>query len=103
MSFTRPRFGSLSVFTTTTVANALGCSRAARYAARVIPWIIFALVVVPVLVVGFVVTRRRTVAGERPANEAEAELAEQEFEEAEAYQAKWQEEDKARYHQERLP
>jgi hypothetical protein len=69
----------------------------------VIPWIIFALVVVPVLVVGFVVTRRRTVAGARPASEAEAELTEQEFEEAEAYQVKWQEEDKERYHQERLP
>ena len=68
-----------------------------------IPWIIFALVIVPVLVVGFVVTRRRTVAGERPTSEAEAELTEQEFEEAEAYQAKWQEEDKERYHQERLP
>jgi hypothetical protein len=67
----------------------------------VIPWIIFALVVVPLLVVGFVATRRRTVAGERSASEPE--LTEQEFEEAEAYQAKWQEENKERYHEERLP
>jgi hypothetical protein len=67
----------------------------------VIPWLIFGLVVVPLLVIGFLATRRRTRAGERPASEAE--LTEQEFEEAEAYQAKWREEDKERYHQERLP
>jgi hypothetical protein len=73
----------------------------ARYAARVIPWLIFALVVVPLLVVGFVATRRRTVAGERPASGAD--LTEQEFEEAEASQAKWQEEERERYHHERLP
>jgi hypothetical protein len=71
----------------------------------VIPWIIFALVVVPLLVVGFVATRRRTVAGEHPASEDAQERAEteREFAEAEAYQAKWREEDKERYHQERLP
>jgi hypothetical protein len=76
-----------------------------RYAARVIPWIVFALVAVPLVVVGFVATRRRTVAGEHPANEdAQARaLTEQEFAEAEAYEAKWHEEDKERYHQERLP
>jgi flagellar basal body-associated protein FliL len=71
----------------------------------VIPWVIFAVVVVPLLVVGFVATRRRTAAGEHPAGEdaqARAET-EQEFAEAEAYQAKWREEDKERYHQERLP
>ncbi len=70
-----------------------------------IPWVIFAVVVVPLLVVGFVATRRRTAAGEHPAGEdaqARAET-EQEFAEAEAYQAKWREEDKERYHQERLP
>jgi hypothetical protein len=76
-----------------------------RYAARMIPWIVFALVAVPLVVVGFVATRRRTVAGEHPASEdAQArELTEQEFAEAEAYEAKWREEDKERYHQERLP
>jgi hypothetical protein len=71
----------------------------------VIPWLIFALVVVPLVVVAFAAARRRTVAGERPASEdAEARArTEQEFAEAEAYEAKWREEDKARYHQERFP
>ena len=70
-----------------------------------IPWIILALVAVPLVIVGFVATRRRTAAGEHPVNEdAEAEaLTEQEFAEAEAYEAKWREEDKERYHQEHLP
>jgi hypothetical protein len=80
-------------------------SRVTRYAARVIPWIVFALVAVPLVVVGFVATRRRTFAGEHPASEdARARaLTEQEFAEAEAYEAKWREKDKERYHQERLP
>jgi hypothetical protein len=71
----------------------------------VIPWLIFALVAVPLVVVGFVATRRKTVAGEHPAGEdAQARaLTEQEFAEAEAYEAKWREEDKERYHEERLP
>jgi len=71
----------------------------------VIPWLIFALVAVPLVVVGFVATRRRTVAKEHPASEdaqARAET-EREFAEAEAYEAKWREEDKERYHEERLP
>ena len=70
-----------------------------------IPWLIFALVVVPVVVVAFVASRRRTVAGEHPANEdAQAKaLTEQEFAEAEAYEAKWREEDKERSREERLP
>ena len=70
-----------------------------------IPWLIFALVAVPLVVVGFVATRRKTVAGEHPASEDanEKALTEQEFAEAEAYEAKWHEEDKERYHQERLP
>jgi hypothetical protein len=82
-----------------------GYSRTARYAARLFPWIIFALVAVPLVVVGFVATRRRTVAGEHPASEdAQASaLTEQELAEAEAYDAKWHEKDKERYHQERLP
>jgi hypothetical protein len=77
----------------------------ARYAARMIPWLVFALVAIPLLIVGFVATRRRTAAGEHPANEdAQARaLTEQEFAEAEAYEAKWREEDKDRYHEERLP
>ena len=55
--------------------------------------------------VAFVVARRRTVAGERPTSEGAEEraLTEQEFADAEAYEAKWHEQDKERYHQERLP
>jgi hypothetical protein len=77
----------------------------ASYAAGVIPWIIIALVAVPLVVIAFVATRRKTMAGEHPANEDAQERAEteQEFAEAEAYQAKWHEKDKERYHQERLP
>ncbi len=69
-----------------------------------IPWLIMAFVAVAFVVVG-VAARRRTVAGEHPANEDAQERArtEQEFAEAEAYEAKWREEDKERYHQERLP
>jgi hypothetical protein len=71
----------------------------------VIPWLIFALVVVPLVVVAFVASRRRTAAGEHPANEdaRAAALTEQEFAEAEAYEAKWLEEDKERHDNERLP
>lgn len=70
-----------------------------------IPWIIFAVVVVPLVVVGFVATRRRTAAGEHPADADAGEQAriEQEFADAEAYEAKWREQDKQRYDQERLP
>jgi hypothetical protein len=80
-------------------------SRATRYAARVIPWLVIALVAVPLVVAGFVATRRRTAAGEHPASEdAQARArTEQEFAAAEAYEAKWREEDKERYHQEHLP
>ena len=69
------------------------------------PWIIFALVAVPLVVVAFVATRRRKVAGEHPASEdaQERALTEQEFAEAEAFEAKWREEDKEKYRQERLP
>jgi hypothetical protein len=67
-----------------------------------IPWLIFAVVVVPLAVVGFVAARRRTAAGERPATE-DAEETEREFAAAEAYEAKWREQDKERYRQERLP
>jgi hypothetical protein len=71
----------------------------------VIPWIVFALVAVPLVIVAFVATRRRKIVGEHPANEdAQARaLTEQEFADAEAYEAKWHEEDKERYRQERLP
>ena len=70
-----------------------------------IPWIILALVAVPLVVVGFVATRRRTIAAEHPAREDARARArtEQEFAEAEAYEAKWRENDLERFHQERLP
>jgi hypothetical protein len=71
----------------------------------VIPWLIVGLLVVPLLFFAFASSRRKTAAFEHPANEdaqARAEM-EQEFADAEAFQAKWREEDKARYHQERLP
>jgi len=63
-----------------------------------------ALVAVAFVVVGLA-ARRKTVAGEHPASEdAQARArTEQEFAEAEAYEAKWREEDKERFHQERLP
>lgn len=64
-----------------------------------IPWLIFALVVVPLVVVAFVAARRRTVAAEHPANEDAQDGAqlEQEFADAEAYQEKWRAEEKARH------
>jgi len=71
----------------------------------VIPWIIFAVVVVPLVVIGFVATRRRTAAGEHPAGEDAQERArtEEEFAAAEAYEAEWRKQDKERYRQEDLP
>ena len=70
-----------------------------------IPWIIMAVVAVPLVVIAFVATRRRTAAGEHPAGEdaQTRALTEQEFAEAEAYEAEWREKDKERFHQERLP
>jgi len=67
-------------------------------------WILFALLAVAFVVVGLA-TRRRTVAREHPASEDAQERArtEQEFADADAFEAKWREEDKDRYHQERLP
>jgi hypothetical protein len=70
----------------------------------VIPWIILAVVAIPLVVVAFVVTRRRTTAAELPASEdAQARArTEQEFAEAEAYEAKWREDNKET-HRERFP
>ena len=68
-----------------------------------IPWIIMALVAVPLVVIAFMAVRRKTAAGELLVGEdAEAET-EQEFAEAEAYEARWREEDKERFRQERFP
>ena len=70
-----------------------------------IPWLIVALVLVPLLVVAFVASRRKTNAFEHPTSEnpQPETLTDQEFADAEAYQEKWREEDKARYHEEHLP
>ena len=70
-----------------------------------IPWLIFAVVIVPLVVVAFAVARRRTSAGEHLSSEDAQERAEieREFADAEAYEAKWHEEDKKEYRQERLP
>ena len=69
-----------------------------------IPWLIFAVVAVPLVVVGFVSVRRRTTSGEHPAGEDAESRArtEREFREAEAYEAQWREENKD-HHRERIP
>jgi len=71
----------------------------------VIPWLIFAVVAVPLLVIGFVAMRRRTVAGELDAPEDAERRAqtEDEFAEAESFEAEWRDGDAKRYRQERLP
>ena len=70
-----------------------------------IPWIILAVVAVPLVVVGFIVTRRNTPSAETtvPETAESKERTEREVADAEAYEAKWHEEDKERFHRERLP
>ena len=68
-----------------------------------IPWIIMAVVAVPLVVIAFIAMRRKTAAGEVPESNDEKRETEQEFAEAEAYQDKWREKDKKRFHKERLP
>ncbi len=68
-----------------------------------IPWIIIAVIAVPLVVIAFIAMRRNTAASELPPDADAKAQTEQEFAEAEAYEAKWHEEDKERYHQERLP
>ncbi|HEV8098626.1 MAG TPA: hypothetical protein VGP56_05740 [Gaiellaceae bacterium] len=65
------------------------------------PWLIFAVVAVPLLLVGFMATRRKTDAGERPASGET--LTDKELAEAEAYEEEWHEQDKEHYREERLP
>ena len=64
-----------------------------------------AVVVVPLVVIAFAASRRRTQAGETSALETEESRARtaHEFADADAYEAKWHEEDKERFHRERLP
>ena len=68
-----------------------------------IPWILIALVAVPLAVIAFMAVRRETAAGELLESDAAEAQAEQEFAEAEAYEARWREADRERFHQERLP
>ena len=67
-----------------------------------IPWIIIAVIAVPLVVVAFAVMRRNTSASQLSASEHTAARME-EFAAAEAYEATWHEDDKERFHQERLP
>ncbi len=75
-------------------------SATAAYAPRVIPWIIFAVVVVPLVVIAFVVTKRKS---SEAMPEIDARETEREFAEAEAYEAEWHKADEDRFHDERLP
>ncbi len=61
-----------------------------------IPWIILAVVAVPLLIVAFRAATRTKNAGEHPVPEDAAAIArtEQEFADAEAYQEQWREEEK---------
>ncbi len=63
-------------------------------AANVIPWVILAVVAVPILVIAFSKMRKKDEAGEHPAGETDAdqERIEQEFEESERYQEEWRKE-----------
>jgi len=65
-----------------------------------IPWLILAVVVVPLFIVAYVLTRRRSP---KAMSELDDETAENEFAEAEAFEAEWHEADKQRFHDERLP
>jgi FtsZ-interacting cell division protein ZipA len=62
----------------------------------VLPLIIIAVVVIPLLVVAFRATRRSKIAGEHPIPEDDRtkQRIEQEFAEAEEYQEQWREEEK---------
>ena len=61
-----------------------------------IPWIILAVVAVPLLVIAYRAAARTKAAGEHPAPEDPATIArtEQEFAAAEAYQEQWREDEK---------
>ena len=66
----------------------------------VIPWLIFAVVVVPLVVVAFVLQRRKSVEAMPKTDDAEIE---REFAAAEAFEAEWHKGDEERFHEERLP
>jgi hypothetical protein len=70
----------------------------------VIPWLILAVVAVPLVVIGFASMRRRTAVAENLATEDAAARArtEREFVEAEEYEEQWREENKD-HPRERMP
>ena len=67
---------------------------------EVIPWLIIALIAVPLVVVAFASMRRKTV---ESMSEVDAQEAEEEFAAAEAYEAEWHKADEERFHKEHLP
>jgi len=70
----------------------------------VIPWLIFAVVLVPLVVLGFATMRRRSAAGEHPPGEdaSARERTEREFAEAEEFEEQWRAENRG-HHRDRLP
>jgi hypothetical protein len=66
----------------------------------VIPWLIFAVIVVPLVVVAFFLARRKSAAAMPKIDDAETERA---FAAAEAFEAEWHKTDEERFHKERLP
>ena len=70
-----------------------------------LPVIIFAVVAIPLVVIAFVVVRRKARAGEHPSTETDAdrERTEHEFDVAEQYEADWREQNREQLREERLP
>jgi hypothetical protein len=71
----------------------------------VLPVVIFVAVAIPLLVVAFLAVRKRASAGEHPVGETDVDRArtENEFEEAEQYEAEWREQNHEHLREERLP
>lgn len=65
-----------------------------------IPWLIFAVVIVPLVVIGFAVTRRRSATELQTADDPDTQ---RQFSAAEAYEAEWHKKDVEHFRDERLP
>ena len=70
-----------------------------------LPVVIFVVIAIPLLIAGFMVMRRNKSAGEHPSGETAADRArtEQEFAEAEQYEAKWRDQTHDELSEERFP
>ncbi len=70
-----------------------------------IPWLIFAVIVVPLAIAAFARARTSARAVERlaDADPAARERTEAEFADAEAYQERWREEHRAELERKRMP